>query len=163
MNKEQILEELRQCEGAREFVPGEKNWRILFSHCDEYLLSEYTYDMEILGVDIFFPTDDLALKAIETVGRDRIEKHVFGIKSPLDKLVDKASEIVGEPLYLHECGRDDFALKSKGTRFTYFVFHADLTFSFNTRWSMFLGLSSSKRKQLIEAVTEYYEEVENDL
>lgn len=84
-------------------------------------------------------------------------------ETPLNRLVKKASEIVGEPLYLHECGRDEFALKRKGTEFTYFVFHAGLTFSFNTRWSMFHGLSSSKRKQLIEAVTEYYQEVGNDL
>lgn len=161
MNKEQILEELRQCEGARGFVPGEKNWRILFSHCDEYLLSEYTYDMEILGVDIFFPTDDLALKAIETVGRDRIEKHVFGIKSPLDKLVDKASEIVGETLHLSESAGGRFSLATSDN--TYLSLWLDSFMCLDTDWVGFRNLNHSKRKQLIEAILEYYEEVENDL
>ena len=161
MNKEQILEELRQCEGARGFVPGEKNWRILFSHCDEYLLSEYTYDMEILGVDIFFSTSDLAQKAIETVGEERIKKHVFGIKSPLDKLVDKASEIVGETLHSNEIGD---SLLSLGTSDNIYVSLPVNDFMWiDTGWVGFGNLNNSKRKQLIEAILEYYEEVENDL
>lgn len=160
--KEQVLEELRQCEGAREFVPGEKNWHILFSHCGECLLSEYTYDMEILGVDIYFPTDNLAQKAIETVGEDRLKRYLFGVKSPLDKLIDKASKIVGKPMVLDKDNYLEFVLTDEDG-YGYITLHGDFSFSFSTLWAAFHKLLPLKRKQLIEAVMEYYEAIENDL
>lgn len=78
--KEQILEELRQCEGAKEFVPGEENWYIRFYHCDGRLFPVYSHSSEILGVSICFPSKDLAIKTIETGEDYRTERHYFNVR-----------------------------------------------------------------------------------
>src|SRR5574344_203289 len=76
--KEQLKVEAELRRFARPFDEDERNWAIIFD-VDE---KEATIDNErsYQSCNIHFASEEIAQKAINTVGADRIKKYYFGIK-----------------------------------------------------------------------------------
>lgn len=82
-------------------------------------------------------------------------------ETPLNRLVKKASEIVGKNIHSYKTSEGRCELRDD-CEDRYLALYMDYFMFINTTWAGFNRLNNSKRKQLIEAVIEYYEEVKNE-
>lgn len=75
---EQLRVEAELRRFARPFVVGEENWIINYDvDCNEIIVFRY-YTFQCCN--IHFPSEEIAQKAIDTVGEERIKKYYFGVK-----------------------------------------------------------------------------------
>lgn len=75
--RKQIRRELMKY--SRDFVPGTIDWAFNYDYQDKkirYWNSSYSCDPFV----IYFESQEMAEKAVEEVGKDRIKKYLFGVK-----------------------------------------------------------------------------------
>ncbi|MDK7187948.1 hypothetical protein [Facklamia hominis] len=75
--RKQIRRELMKY--SRTFVPGTINWAFNYDYQDKkirYWNSIYSCDLFV----IYFESQEMAEKAVEEVGEDRIKKYIFGVE-----------------------------------------------------------------------------------
>ena len=75
---EQLKVEAELRRFGRKFVPNSRNYCLRYDHESKVMYIEYFSSIQDGG--IYFYTEDIARRAIDTVGEDRIKKYYFGIK-----------------------------------------------------------------------------------
>lgn len=155
-----------QCEGAREFVPHKRNYFILYDHLNKMFIIENCVYWEFLTSDApCFETLKSAQQAIKTVGEDRIKRYVFGIKTPLESFDDKlAAEFPELRIKTDDNYPETVLIGFKEFFITMVSFEKDSMYSIEANWPE-LGrtLSHNRRKELIELVMKYYEDLEAEI
>lgn len=73
-----VIQELREFAESNPMSPYDSKW-CLYYNTEKDIVS-FCYNYHTLYSDIYFTSKKNALKAIETVGADRIKKYYFGIK-----------------------------------------------------------------------------------
>ena len=63
---------------VRPFKNNSKNYTIQYWHSDEKI--DITYFENMQCGNVYFPSEEIAQKAIDTVGEERIKKYYFGVE-----------------------------------------------------------------------------------
>ena len=74
---EQLKVEAELRRFARPFVSNNRNYCLRYTHNSKVMYIEYFSSIQ--NSDIYFNTAEIAQKAIDTVGEERIKKYYFGI------------------------------------------------------------------------------------
>lgn len=76
LEKDKVLTELS--EYARDFDKSDRNWYFYWS-CDSEKIG-YSLNYMHKYPTLYFPSEEIARQAIETVGKDRVKKYYLGVK-----------------------------------------------------------------------------------
>lgn len=64
---------------GRNFVPGHDNWAFNYNYRDR-IIGYWNSKFSCHPFAIYFESEEMAKKAVEEVGADRIKKYLFGVK-----------------------------------------------------------------------------------